>query len=68
MKRRHFIADIGRWSLFSGLIATSGVLAYRHKHGDPENCAQNPFCKSCNQYSDCSIVNISKPEKNEKAS
>jgi hypothetical protein len=53
---------------FSGLIATSGVLAYRHKHGDPENCAQNPFCKSCNQYSDCSIVNISKPEKNEKAS
>jgi len=56
MKRRGFIKNMSRWLLLSGLLGTTGFLAYRRQFGNPDNCVQNPFCSSCGQISSCEIV------------
>lgn len=56
MKRRTFTERISRWFLLGGLIGSSGFLFFRNQIGDPNNCFKNPLCKSCNEFSSCSIV------------
>lgn len=56
MKRRKFIAKGSRWFLLSGLLGSTALLIYRRQFGDPQNCFQNPFCKSCNKFNSCSIL------------
>lgn len=65
MKRRKFIEQSSRWFLLGGLLGTSGFLAWRRQFGDPNNCFQNPFCKSCNKLKSCEVVAELKTKDNE---
>lgn len=65
IKRRKFITGSGRLLLLGGMLGTSGLLLYRRQLGDPDNCFNNPFCKSCNKFSNCDIVAELKKNNNE---
>jgi hypothetical protein len=66
MRRRNFISEGSRWLLLGGLAGVSGLLLHRRQFGDPENCFKNPFCKSCNKFSSCSVVADLKTKENER--
>lgn len=52
MNRKQFLQSAGRWSLFGGLAAISGVLLAKRKVSS--TCEVNPLCDGCREFSICS--------------
>lgn len=66
MDRRKFITSGSRWFLAGGLLGTTGLLLYRRRIGDPNDCFINPFCKSCNKNKSCKVIAEAIPDPNER--
>ncbi len=66
MDRRKFIIGSGRWLMAGGLTGISGLLLYRRRIGDPNDCFINPYCKRCSQNKSCSIASIVNLDDHEK--
>jgi len=56
MDRRRFFENGARMILFGGLAGISGLLLFRRRLGNPDNCFSNPFCGGCSQFSSCKVV------------
>ena len=59
MNRKTFITSLVRYGLLTALLAVSGFLL-KKSHNNPENCVENPFCKSCGEWDHCTLPQASK--------
>ncbi len=55
MERREFLHHTGRFFIFSGLIALSGLAIRKRKNVPEADCRLTNFCQKCTKLSNCNL-------------